>query len=46
MKYLQSFAPDKIYPLKSHSVKQYDGIKMSGEPSESDPLKKQNGCMI
>ena len=21
------FLPDKIYPLKSHSVKQYDGIK-------------------
>ena len=39
MKYLQSFS-DKIYPLKSHSVKQYDGIKMSGEASESDHWKK------
>ena len=34
------FWPDKIYPLKSHSVKQYDGIKMSGEASESDHWKK------
>lgn len=39
-KVFTEFWPDLIYPLKSHSVSKYGGIKMSGESSESDHSKK------
>ena len=42
-KVFTEFWPDLIYPLKSHSVSKYGGIKMSGESSESDHSKKLNG---
>ncbi len=36
----KEFWPDLIYPLKSHSVKKYEGIKISGECSESSKANK------